>query len=98
MIIKSLFQEPRSYASAFNVSGRPSSFLSVLITHPIDDEMKRLTFPSYGQHIIAGLRSAVAHQEVPVVRHFRFRALSTAAQRAAVVPGVRSQITRIEQS
>lgn len=57
---------------------------------PIDDEMKRLAFPSYGQNVIAGLGGAIAHQEVAVIRHFRFRALPTAAQRTTVVPGVRS--------
>lgn len=67
------------------------------ITYPVDDEVKGLTLPSNREDIISRLRGAVTDQEVTIVWHFRFCALSATAKSATVVPSVRSQIAGIQE-
>lgn len=60
--------------------------------------MKRLAFPSNRKNVVSGLGGTIPDQEVTIVRHFRFSAFSTTPECASVIPGVRSQVSRIQKS
>jgi len=63
-------------------------------TYLVDDEMQRLSFAAARQHVVARLRTAVAHQKVSVApRHQLF---GLGSRNAPVVPGVRPQVPRVQ--
>lgn len=66
----------------------------IIIIYLVYDEMQNLSFAAACENVVAGLRTAVAHQKVSVALGHDL--LGFGPRNAPVVPGVRPQVPRVQ--